>query len=119
MTRILIGILLICLAFQLRAEDAAKDYIEPKFVPPPTGSLIILAPKHGTSPQIAEGEEFILRQLHLQLTAAGYRVAVLDSSNYASMWQEEVNAVGGLYDPNTGERDPVAYGRALGCWRDG
>jgi hypothetical protein len=73
----------------------------------------VLLPVKSQSPEIAKGEEFVLQQLHRQLTEARYKVAVLNAENYATLWSEEVAAVGGIYDPTNGRLRPEAYGQAM------
>lgn len=52
-------------------------------------------------------------QLHRQLIASGYKVAILNTANYEEIWGEEVAAVGGIYDSATGALRHEAYAAAM------
>lgn len=93
----------------------ADNYLAPAFRPLPPGALVILLPARGGVPDMSAGEQFVVDQLHRQLTAAGYRVKALDAANYTALWDQEVKLVGGIYDPASGELRTRAYGQALGA----
>ena len=96
------------------APTAAPDsFIDGAFVPPPKGSLVVLLPPNGSPAAAARGEELIQEHVHGQLVAAGYRVAGLERANYAVIWEQEIAAVGGIYDAKSGAFKPKANLQAM------
>jgi len=93
----------------------ADNYLSPAFRPLPQGALVVVLPAKGGVADMGAGEQFVADQLHRQMTAAGYRVKALDAANYTVLWDQEVQAVGGIYDTATGELRTRAYGQALGA----
>ncbi len=89
------------------------NYIAPAYKKPAPGALVILLPAKASLEEVRAGEEFLLQQLHRQLGAAGYRVKAMDAANYTVIWNQEVQAAGGIYDAATGERRTDAYAKAL------
>jgi len=90
-----------------------EEYVAPFFKAPSPGSLLVLLPTKSSSPEVVGGEEFVLQQIHRQLTGVGYRVVALDAANYAVVWDQEIKAVGGIYDTRTGALRTAAYAQAL------
>ena len=109
----LIAALLIALSgcASIAPSPAADNRVAKGFLPPPQGSLVILLPEP-KSKDFSKGEAMLAKQLHRQLTAAGYKAAILDATNYDELWREEVAAVGGIYDPVTGALRHEAYASA-------
>ena len=109
--------LLLTLCLQACASSTSTDptsvYVAPSFSAPAPGALVVLLPKKSSTPEVAAGEEFVVQQIHKQLTQAGYRVVALDAANYALIWDQEIKAVGGIYDSNTGALRTAAYAQAL------
>lgn len=110
---------LLVLALQACATKAptapADNYVAPAYRPLPQGALVVLLPSKGGVPEMSAGEQFVVDQLHRQLSAAGYRVKALDAANYSVLWEQEVRIVGGIYDAGTGALRTRAYGQALGA----
>jgi len=98
---------------------ATSDVVQPdnkfakNFQAPDRSKRIVLLPSKVDSPQFASGGSVVNRQLYAQLQRANYKVAVLDEKNYVETWGQEVAAVGGIYDPQSGRFRPDAYARAL------
>jgi len=113
----IISILLLPLLLQACAPIAparsTDEYVAPSFKAPSPGSLLVLLPARSSASDVAGGEEFVLQQIHRQLTGAGYKVVALGAANYAVVWDQEVNAVGGVYDTRTGALRTAAYAQAL------
>jgi len=91
----------------------SDNYVAPDFTMPARGALIVLLPPKTTTPQAIAGGAFVVAQLHKQLTQSGYKVVALDPDNHALIWEQEVSAVGGIYDPADGQLKTAAYGKAL------
>lgn len=94
-------------------KPAADNRVTPGFVPPPAGALVLLLPPEKNFTDLAPGQDMLTEQLHRQLTAAGYRTALLEKANHEEVWKQEVEAVGGIFDPATGARRGEAYGKAM------
>jgi len=114
MRRIAIGLLALALSAcaSLEPPAATDNYRAKNFVVPPPGALVVLLPAP-KAPDLAAGEMMMTAQLHRQLRALGYRTALLDTANHAKVWAQEIEAVGGLFDPGTGAPRPGAHARAL------
>jgi hypothetical protein len=91
----------------------SDNYVDPSFNAPAQGSLFVLLPVKSGSPDVAQGERLVTEQLHRQLTGAGYKVVALDDANYDVIWNQEIQAVGGIYDGKTGALKTQAYAQAL------
>jgi hypothetical protein len=83
------------------------------FKPPAPGSLILLLPPSTEAPELDAGIATLLQALHSELAAAGFRTALLDKANYETIWAQEVEAVGGIYDSRTGSLKPVERALAI------
>lgn len=92
---------------------ATDEYVAPHFVAPPLGSLFVLLPTKTTSPETKSGEDLVIQQIYRQLTSLGYKVVALDAANYAVIWDQEIKAAGGIYDPRTGALRTTSYAQAL------
>ena len=103
--------LVICLFLLLQPAAAQvvqqAPVIASAFKAPPRGSLILLLPPSTEATELDPGVPDLLQALHLELTAAGFRTALLDKANYEVVWAQEVEAVGGIFDPSTGSPKPV------------
>ena len=77
------------------------------FKPPPAGSLVLLLPPSTEATELDSGIPALLQALHLELTAAGFRTALLEKANYEVVWAQEVEAVGGVFDSRTGSPKPA------------
>jgi hypothetical protein len=97
------------------APVPADNYLAPVWQPLPRGALVVLLPPKAGPDDMRSGAEFVTRQLHAQLSAAGYKVKALDAANHALLWDQEVKIAGGIYDPANGELRTRAYGQALGA----
>lgn len=96
------------------APPAPTDnYLGAAYARPAPGALVILLPPKASLEEVRDGEQFLLQQLHRQLSAAGYRVKALDAANHSVIWNQEVLAAGGIYDAATGALRTGAYARAL------
>jgi hypothetical protein len=93
---------------------SSDNLIAPDFKAPAQGALIVLLPPTVEAEDLTEGKPILLDQLHRQLKAAGYKVAGLDAANYDTIWAQEVEAVGGVYDAKTGKLRPAQYAQARG-----
>jgi hypothetical protein len=94
-------------------QAAADNRVAPGFVPPKPGALVMLLPPEKNFADLVPGQAMLTEQLHKQLTAAGYRTALLDKANHDDLWRQEVEAAGGIFDPATGARRNEAYARAM------
>jgi hypothetical protein len=103
--------LVFCLLLLLQPATAQviqqAPVIAGAFKPPLPGSLILLLPPSTEATELDSGIPALLQALHLELTAAGFRTALLDKANYEVVWSQEVEAVGGIFDPRTGRPKPA------------
>lgn len=91
----------------------SDNHVAANFQRPDAGAFIVMLPPEAELPELQPGLAPLKTQLHKQLQAAGYRVAMLDESNYATIWAQEVQAVGGIYDPVTGNPREAEFSRTL------
>lgn len=113
--RLILSLLVACAAASCAGTpppEATDNFSATSFKAPGPGELVVLLPVPPSTPEIAKGEAILLQQLHQQLTAARYRVVIFDADRYAAVWDEEVSAAGGIYDPNTGQLRTEAHNRA-------
>ena len=90
------------------------NYISPNFQQPPAKSLIVLLPADVEAEDMRPGVASMLNALNQKLSAAGYKVVALDQASHDVIWQQEVQDVGGVYDPNTGAVRELAMMNAVG-----
>jgi hypothetical protein len=93
-------------------QPASTNAIAPTFAPPPSGSLVVILPAPRVE-TLEKGSALAEAQLDAQLTAAGYRVAVLGEHDYQELWSEHASAAGGVFDSVSGTARPQAYSAAL------
>jgi hypothetical protein len=111
--------LLLCLPLMLigcasvAPKPAADNRVAPGFVPPRPGALVVLLPPERNFTETVPGQAMMTEQLRTQLAAAGYRTALLEKAKHDELWQREVEAVGGIFDPRTGIRRNEAYAKAM------
>jgi hypothetical protein len=110
---LLLAVLVAGCASTSAIEPAKDNFVAKDVGRPPAGALVILLPRTDEDKHLARGEELLVEQLRAALTQSGYRVAMLQAANYATIWQQEVDAVGGIYDPTNGQLKTPAYGQAL------
>jgi hypothetical protein len=96
-------------------NSSPDEYVAPHFAAPSKGALFVLLPAKNSSRETKSGEALVIQQLHAQLTGLGYKVVALDAANFAVLWEQEIQSVGGLYDPVTGAPRTGAYARAIGA----
>src|SRR5690606_13399986 len=63
--------------------------------------------------QLRSSADTLHRLLQQQLLAAGYRVATLNRDAYTRLWQQEAEAVGGVYQKDSSEFKGKEYLQAL------
>jgi hypothetical protein len=83
------------------------------FQAPDHAKRILILPSKVDFSELTAGRPLVEHQIYIQLQRAGYQVAMLGEKNYTEVWGQEVEAVGGLYDSQTGRFRPEAYVRAL------
>lgn len=81
---------------------APDNLISPNFQQPAAKSLIVLLPPEVETEEMKLGAAILMDALHQQLAAAGYKVAALDRGSHDAIWAQEVQEVGGIFDPATG-----------------
>lgn len=91
----------------------SDNHVAVNFQRPDAGAFIVMPPPEVELPKLQPGLALLKSQLHKQRKAASYRVAMLDESNYATIWAQEVQAVGGIYDPVTGNPREAEFSRVL------
>jgi hypothetical protein len=79
----------------------------------PASALVVLAPADQHDAYLKPGDSLVLQALHRQLAGAGFRVAALEASNHDTVWRQEIDAAGGIYDPASGALRPAAYAQAV------
>lgn len=92
----------------------SDNVVAPSFHAPAAGAMIVLLPPVVDTQELTAGADKMMQQLYRQLSAAGYKAAALDAANYHSIWAEEVQAVGGIYDAASGQPLPEKLARAQG-----
>lgn len=92
--------------------QSSDNLVSPAFKAPAPGALIVLLPPEAEGAELKEGVRSLLVQLHRQLKVAGYKVAGMEQSNYEIIWAQEIDAVGGIYDPATGKMKRGEYVQA-------
>jgi hypothetical protein len=107
---LLISLLSACASIPV-AQPANK--IAKNFLVPDRAKRIVILPTKVDTEEYVPGGPAVKRQLYAQLQHAGYQVVALDEKNYAEVWGQEVTAVGGLFDPQSGRFRPDAYALAL------
>jgi hypothetical protein len=75
--------------------------------------LILVLPPTFEFSELEAATPHLLNALHKNLVAAGYRAALLDRSNHDLVWQQEVDAVGGIVDPVSREPRQAAFDLAI------
>lgn len=78
------------------------NYISPNFEQPRPNSLIVLLPVGAETEDLQPGAAILTKALHQRMNAAGYRVVALDQGSHDAIWTQEIEAVGGIYDPKSG-----------------
>ena len=96
-----------------RLLPATDNFVALDLARPLAGSLVVLLPPQGEDRDLLKGEAQLTDALNRTLVANGYRVAILEVGNYAVIWDQEVEAVGGIYDQSTGKPRTEAYSTAL------
>lgn len=92
----------------------ADNEVAPGFHSPVPDARILLLPPEVESIELQAGINVLKEEHNRQLRAAGYKVLILDQNSYDSIWNEEVEEVGGIYDKRTGTLQRQAYFQALG-----
>jgi len=90
------------------------NYISPNFSQPRPNSLIVLLPAGAETEDLQPGAAVLMKALHQRLNAAGYKVVALDQGSHDAIWTQEIEAVGGIYDPKNGAVRPHALMEAVG-----
>ncbi len=101
MRALLVAILFACGSPCARAEQAAS-VVGSTYSRPAQGALVLLLPPSAEVVELEAGVPMLLKALHSELTSAGYKTALLDQANYETVWAQEVDAVGGIFDSRTG-----------------
>lgn len=92
----------------------ADNYISPNFEQPRPNSLIVLLPVGAETEDLQPGASILMNALHQSLNAAGYRVVALDQGSHDAIWTQEIEVVGGIYDPTTGALRQREVAQAVG-----
>ncbi|WP_444844733.1 hypothetical protein [Duganella caerulea] len=92
----------------------SDNQVAPAFRHPEAGALILMLPPETETEDMQAGVGILKEELHRQLSAAGYRVAILDQTSYDTIWAQEIAEVGGIYDGATGELRRPQFVQALG-----
>jgi hypothetical protein len=96
---------LIFIAALLTAQVGAQQpspVIGATYSRPSAGALVLLLPPIAETVELEPGIPILLKALHVELSSAGYRTALLDKKNFEVLWSQEVEAVGGVFDTRTG-----------------
>jgi len=100
-----------CAAVQ--PAPSTDNRIYPEYRRPEPGAYLLMLPPKGETEDLQPGNEILKKELHRQLQAAGYKLAMLEQNNYNALWSEEIAAVGGIYDPATGALREAQFAQAL------
>ena len=100
--RTLVLIIALVLGSTVVQADQKSAIVGSTFKRPSAGALILLLPPIAESAELEAGIPMLLQALHTELSAAGFRTALLDKANYETVWAQEVEAVGGIFDSKTG-----------------
>ncbi len=101
MRALLVAILFACAFPCVHAEQAAS-LVGSTYLQPAPGAFVLLLPPSAEVVELEPGMPMLLKALHSELTSAGYKTALLDNANYETVWAQEVDAVGGIFDAKTG-----------------
>jgi len=93
--------------------EQPANKIAKNFLAPDRAKQIVILPAKVDITEYVPGGPAIKQEIFAQLQHAGYRVVKLDEKNYTELWGQEVTAVGGLFDPQSGRFRPDAYALAL------
>lgn len=111
---VLLSLLLAACVSNPPAPPAPDAFRAETFQPPPAAATLTLLPPQETQyDELRAGAELLHKQLQKQLTAAGWKVAVLKRDDYLRRWKQEAEAVGGVYQPDSGEFKSKEYVQAL------
>lgn len=92
----------------------SDNLIAPNFQQPAAKSLIVLLPPQVEAPDLKPGAAMLVNALHQKLAAAGYKVVALDQGSHDAIWAQEVQEVGGIFDPATGVLRQREFHLAMG-----
>ena len=113
-TPVLLSLLLTACVANPPAPPAPDAFRAEAFQPPPPGTTLTLLPPQETQyDELRTGAELLHKQLQKQLTAAGWKVVALKRDDYLRRWKQEAEAVGGVYQPDSGEFKSKEYVQAL------
>ena len=113
-TPVLLSLLLAACVANPPAPPAPDAFRAEAFQPPPPGTTLTLLPPQETQyDELRSGAELLHKQLQKQLTAAGWKVTALKRDDYLRRWKQEAEAVGGVYQPDSGEFKSKEYVQAL------
>lgn len=90
------------------------NYVSPSFQQPRPQALIVLLPAMMETEDLRPGAGILMNSLHQKLTAAGYKVVALDQGSHDAIWTQEIEEVGGIYDPKNGALRQREVTQALG-----
>jgi hypothetical protein len=81
---------------------------------PPKAAVVVVLPPLAQFPEFAEGQDPVEEELTGLLVGGGYKVRRLVRAEFIAALKEEIAAVGGIYDPLTGEYSAARYEEAVG-----
>lgn len=107
----LISLLAACASSAVK--ESPDNKIAENFQAPDRSKKVLMLPPRADYHEFSIGESVVKQNIYEQLKRAGYQAVMLDENNYKEIWGQEVAAVGGVYDPQTGGFRRAAYMHAL------
>lgn len=115
LTRIVVVLFLAHIAaFANAAATPSSSDEAPSVRVSPRPAVVVLLPPLAQFPEFADGQDTVEEELIGLLVGAGYKVRRLVRSEFIQALTEEIAAVGGIYDPVTGQQNPARQEEALG-----
>ena len=115
LTRIVVALLLTHIAAFAGAAAAPSSSNEQALVRvSPRPAVLVVLPPLAQFPEFTDGQDAVEEELIGLLVGAGYKVRRLVRSEFVTALTEEIAAVGGIYDPVTGQQNPARHDEVLG-----
>jgi hypothetical protein len=114
LTRIVVALLLTHIAAFAAAAATPSSNEEALVRVSPRPAVLVVLPPLAQFPEFTDGQDAVEEELIGVLVGAGYKVRRLVRSEFITALTEEIAAVGGIYDPVTGQQNLARHEEALG-----
>ncbi|MFZ2990074.1 hypothetical protein [Ideonella sp.] len=75
--------------------------------------MIVILPPQAQAQELSAGADVVEAELARQLASAGYKTQLVEKSDFSTLWNANVAAVGGLFDAATGQPKQDRYAQVL------